>query len=438
MTNNKFECKHCMELLFGKKFILQDAEAYCIPCYEQLFSNNCEECKRPIACDSKDLAYKDRHWHEDCFKCGKCNRSLVEKPFAAKDEILLCTDCYSNTCSSKCFQCKKIIMPGCRKLELEGNEWHETCFICQSCEKPLGTEPLVTKENKRYCVPCFERKFAPRCKSCKKPITAEGITYHEQPWHKECFLCTNCNKQLFGERFISKEEQPYCQDCYHQLYTEKCEACTKPILGSRSLKFEGKKWHENCFVCQSCQNPIGTKPLAIKESKHYCVPCFERKFAPRCNSCKKERGTNKTGTSSSCVYRTRDRQSVIRPRSLLNPWSRKRMPITTGGLIYRERPWHRECFLCNGCKKQLFGEKFVCKDERPYCRDCYTDLFADKCDSCNKPIADPEGPSYISFQERQWHSDCFKCRKCNVSLVDKPFMTQQKEILCRVCGSKRV
>lgn len=61
---------------------------------------------------SKDLCYKGRHWHEGCFKCSKCNYSLVEKPFAAKDERLLCTECYSNECSSKCFHCKKTIMPG--------------------------------------------------------------------------------------------------------------------------------------------------------------------------------------------------------------------------------------------------------------------------------------------------------------------------------------
>lgn len=60
----------------------------------------------------KDLAYKGRHWHEGCFRCAKCSRSLVEKPFAAKDEVLLCTECYSDEYSSKCFHCQKTIMPG--------------------------------------------------------------------------------------------------------------------------------------------------------------------------------------------------------------------------------------------------------------------------------------------------------------------------------------
>lgn len=60
----------------------------------------------------QDLSYKDRHWHEACFHCSQCRNSLVDKPFAAKEDQLLCTDCYSNEYSSKCQECKKTIMPG--------------------------------------------------------------------------------------------------------------------------------------------------------------------------------------------------------------------------------------------------------------------------------------------------------------------------------------
>lgn len=60
----------------------------------------------------QDLSHKDRHWHEQCFKCAKCSRSLVDKAFAAKDELLLCTECYANDYSAKCTTCKKTIMPG--------------------------------------------------------------------------------------------------------------------------------------------------------------------------------------------------------------------------------------------------------------------------------------------------------------------------------------
>ncbi|KTF72867.1 hypothetical protein cypCar_00037001 [Cyprinus carpio] len=107
----RYDCHYCKESLYGKKYVLRDENPYCVKCYESLYSNTCEECKKPIGCNSRDLSYKDRHWHDDCFHCFKCHRSLVDKPFSTKDEQLLCTECYSNEYSSKCFECKKTIMP---------------------------------------------------------------------------------------------------------------------------------------------------------------------------------------------------------------------------------------------------------------------------------------------------------------------------------------
>lgn len=60
----------------------------------------------------QDLSYKDRHWHSECFLCIKCSHSLVDRPFAAKDDMLMCVECYSHEYSSKCHACLKTIMPG--------------------------------------------------------------------------------------------------------------------------------------------------------------------------------------------------------------------------------------------------------------------------------------------------------------------------------------
>lgn len=68
----------------------------------------------------------------------------------------------------------------------------------------------------------------------KQAITTGGVTYREQPWHKECFVCTACKKQLSGQRFTSRDEFAYCLSCFCNLYAKKCAGCTNPISG-RSL-----------------------------------------------------------------------------------------------------------------------------------------------------------------------------------------------------------
>ena len=53
------------------------------------------------------------------------------------------------------------------------------------------------------------------------------------PWHRECFVCSNCNKELAKEKFTSREDKPYCAECYGQLFAKKCCRCDSPISGTR-------------------------------------------------------------------------------------------------------------------------------------------------------------------------------------------------------------
>lgn len=63
------------------------------------------------------------------------------------------------------------------------------------------------------------------------------------------------------------------------------------LLGTRKLEYAGSTWHEGCFICHSCGQPIGSKSFIPDKDEHYCVPCYEEKFAPRCTRCKKVSNT---------------------------------------------------------------------------------------------------------------------------------------------------
>ncbi|CAL8249058.1 unnamed protein product [Lota lota] len=204
---DRFDCDNCKESLYGRKYIQSDERPYCIPCYDSLFSNTCDECKELIAHDARELFYEDRHYHEHCFRCFRCDRSLADEPFTSQEEALLCNDCYCNEFSSKCVACDKTVMPGSRKLEYGGSTWHEGCFLCSSCEQPIGSKSFIPDKEEHYCVPCYEDKFAPRCTRCKKTLAKGGVTYRDEPWHKECFVCTSCKTQLAGQHFTSRDER---------------------------------------------------------------------------------------------------------------------------------------------------------------------------------------------------------------------------------------
>lgn len=56
------------------------------------------------------------------------------------------------------------------------------------------------------------------------------------------------------------------------------------------MEYKGSSWHETCFTCQRCQQPIGTKSFIPKENQNFCVPCYEKQYALQCVQCKKVLG----------------------------------------------------------------------------------------------------------------------------------------------------
>ncbi|KAJ7304482.1 hypothetical protein JRQ81_012047 [Phrynocephalus forsythii] len=176
MSTEGFDCFSCKESLYGRKYIQADEGPFCIPCYDAHFANTCDECKELIGHDCRELYYEDRHYHEGCFRCFRCDCSLADEPFTCQGQELLCNACYCREFSSQCVACQQVVMPGSRKLEYSGQTWHEHCFLCSSCQEPIGSRSFIPDQNDYYCVPCYESKFAPRCTCCKKALVGANTS----------------------------------------------------------------------------------------------------------------------------------------------------------------------------------------------------------------------------------------------------------------------
>ncbi|XP_063403214.1 prickle planar cell polarity protein 3-like isoform X3 [Mytilus trossulus] len=277
-------CHHCDKKLVACRYILKEEQPYCIPCYQEQFAHNCEECKKAIGPDYKDLSYKDRHWHEFCFKCCECGKSLVDQAFAPKNDQIYCSDCHDNKFAARCDGCgepfrggdEKLGTEGMKKFEYKGKQWHEDCFCCMLCKDPIRNKSFIPRDNEVVCVPCYEDQFAQKCSKCSGVINKGGVAYKNMPWHRECFVCTNCNKELAKEKFTSREDKPYCAECYGQLFAKKCCRCEQPISGfggTKFISFEDRHWHSDCFVCHKCKNSMVGKGFLLNEGHVVCPDC---------------------------------------------------------------------------------------------------------------------------------------------------------------------
>ncbi|CAF92647.1 unnamed protein product, partial [Tetraodon nigroviridis] len=270
---------------------------------------------------------------------------------------------------------------------------------CTRCRESLCGRRYIRAEDGPHCVSCYERRFANTCRECEELIghDAEELFFQDGYYHAACLRCSRCRRSLAQQPFSSRGGALVCGDCCGSHFSSRCSACRGAATpGSRMLEYGGSTWHEGCFTCQACGEPMGTEAFVPHQDSFYCLPCYQRRLAPQCRHCKKA--------------------------------------LTKGGVAYREEVWHKECFLCSGCSSPLAGQPFTSQGDTPYCIRCFSSLYAKKCAGCNTAITGFGDGKYVSFEERQWHQPCFKCWRCSVSLVGSAFFPDRGHILCSDCN----
>lgn len=45
----------------------------------------------------------------------------------------------------------------------------------------------------------------------------------------ERYDCTECTDSLYGQKYILRDDDPFCIKCFEHLFSSNCEACQKPI-----------------------------------------------------------------------------------------------------------------------------------------------------------------------------------------------------------------
>ncbi|VVD06000.1 unnamed protein product [Leptidea sinapis] len=70
----------------------------------------------------------------------------------------------------------------------------------------------VSKSSEKLCKKMKAAEENPSCVKCSRPVYAmERIKAEKRTWHKECFRCVQCDKQLTGTKEASNDhlrEQP--------------------------------------------------------------------------------------------------------------------------------------------------------------------------------------------------------------------------------------
>ncbi|XP_074491461.1 filamin-binding LIM protein 1 [Sebastes fasciatus] len=137
------------------------------------------------------------------------------------------------------------------------------------------------------------------CGFCRKPVALSepAIEALNRTYHDGCFQCRSCHNPLAGKQYYNKAGIPLCEDCY-QASLELCWACGDAITDHVIRALE-RAYHPTCFTCATCKKQIGEQAFAQGEvGEVYCLQDYYRKYAPKCNACKKLIIPKEDGTDS--------------------------------------------------------------------------------------------------------------------------------------------
>ncbi|CAJ0592436.1 unnamed protein product [Cylicocyclus nassatus] len=172
------------------------------------------------------------------------------------------------------------------------------------------------------------------CANCRRPMyeTEDRYKINDSTYHKACFTCEVCGKELREQQFYLDDGRFYCKQDYLYNMDKKvtrCFQCKEPIQ-DMVLSALNRNYHPACFRCAGCGICLDGVPFALdKENQVYCMPDYHERFAPRCYRC--------------------------------------RMPILpdentgeTVRIVALENNYHIECYSCEGCGLKLTDDGDAC------------------------------------------------------------------------------
>eukprot|EP01103_Thecamoeba_quadrilineata_P017780 TRINITY_DN645_c0_g1_i1.p1 TRINITY_DN645_c0_g1~~TRINITY_DN645_c0_g1_i1.p1 ORF type:complete len:1146 (+),score=176.98 TRINITY_DN645_c0_g1_i1:558-3995(+) len=391
----------------------------------------CFQCNKHISGNMYTLA-EDHIYHNACFACASCGGDLtggyVECPQMKTDKpAFLCVLCNSlqsshqnrdgdnsntiTSCFNLCTNNLNEPRPSARKCKAcqidlgreEDEGWvrglgglfHRSCFTCTRCKKELAGLPYIDDgTGQPFCDRCDPN----RCAGCDQALGTHCVNALGRLWHQTCFSCFNCRRRL-DDGYVEEQSQPYCDRCHELLFSEKCDICHQ-VLNADCVGWDGLRIHLSCFRCHDCGANLRSVPDFVhRNSQLFCSSC-----ETQCPACHTRLGSSPT-------------------------------------LMALGTEWHKKCFTCASCSKQLATDYFELHS-RPYCEPCAkretrkekslreentiqnnqstaSEKVAPTLSSSTSSSASSSTPSSTSTTSSKEENDENICSRCNQKLGDK-------------------
>ena len=375
-------------------------------------------------------ASKKGFWHTKCFSCKKCSKPFqsIHYVYEADDNEIYCKGCYkksfpenetplvysdttkilSDNADTTCPRCNGAVFSA-EQMEIKGRLYHKKCMSCAKCNRPISIDiTAIGPDNDIYCNICCKginwpgqyvvpwdtsviagddggRETCSRCNGkvfeAEKMITKRGL------YHKKCFACLKCKKQIdYFNCIEGPDDEIYCKVCYRKYhgpggknnFGEKCQSQTDDSDEDACVRCRGKvfeverimakagPYHKYCMSCAECSGTLDASTFYNgPEGEIFCRHCYAANFGHRARS----DGLRWTDTKA---IMGGDGDTDSCPRCAGKVFEAEKCGTKVG-------PYHKNCFSCIECTRKL--DSVTCcegPDAEIYCKACYASFYGSK------------------------------------------------------------
>ena len=168
----------------------------------------------------------------------------------------------------KCPRCNQPVYFN-EKKDVLGKSYHKRCVTCKDCNKSLDTHNLNDHEGELYCTLCHRKNFGTRgygFAAGGAGLSAGSYTKAEEV--KPTQIHTAPVPCMLPAKVDSNN-------------ANNCATCGKVVYTAEMQKAEGKKYHKLCFKCSVCNRQLQPGRNAdCSDGSLLCQPCYGRQRGP--------------------------------------------------------------------------------------------------------------------------------------------------------------
>lgn len=208
-----------------------------------------------------------------------------------------------------------------------------------------------------------------------------------------CSFSTVMNKSLHAVlvKICSSGCDPLFHSCYGGIVRRKMLSMCRTVYHAEEVQCDGRSFHRCCFLCMVCRKNLDSTTVAIHDAEVYCKSCYGKKYGPKGYGYGQGAGTLNMDRGERLGIKPESTPSPHRPTT--NPNTSKFAQKFGGAekcsrcgdsvyaaekVIGAGKPWHKNCFRCAKCGKSLESTTLTEKEGEIYCKGCYAKNFGPK------------------------------------------------------------